>query len=468
MADVLLLDYAFPDPLGSTLRSILEPEAGCRFRLRKEVLTEAPDDISISLDRYDPAVVFLILSRMHVKQPAPLLEASSRILRGHSFIVVTREAEPADILRLLELGAEDFVTSPLGPADVLPRLWRLLDRLARPGKQVEGWNQTALRRLLGQSPAFLEQINRIPVVARCDVAVLISGETGTGKELVARAIHEMSPRASGQFVPVNCGAIPVDLVESEMFGHVRGAYTSAGTAQQGLVREAEGGTLFLDEIDSLPLLAQVKLLRFLQEKEYRPLGSPKAMHGNVRIITATNIDVEEGVRAGRIRRDLYYRLNILPIALPPLRDRTEDIPLLASHFCMHYARQFAKPVRGFTEAACEKLLLYRWPGNVRELENAVARAVALTGSGLVDAPDLSLAGHGESGPEPFQFAKDKVVKEFERTYLEGLLIVCHGNISRAAKVARKNRRAFWELLRKHHIDTNRFRQEALPGKLQSA
>ena len=205
--------------------------------------------------------------------------------------------------------------------------------------------------------------------------MLVLGETGTGKEVVGRAIHYLSPRAGKPFVPVNCGAIPVELVENELFGHERGAFTGATGSRDGLIQEAEQGTLFLDEVNALPLMAQVKLLRFLQSKEYRALGSTKSMQGDVRIIAASNADLEAEVAAGTMRRDLYYRLNVVPIVLPPLRTRSTDIILLARHFLAQYAAKLNSPAVAFSPEAERKLLLYSWPGNVRELEHVIERVV---------------------------------------------------------------------------------------------
>ncbi len=298
-----------------------------------------------------------------------------------------------------------------------------------------------LRQLIGESPAFLAEIRKIPVMARCDVSVLISGETGTGKEVCARAIHYLGPRAHNPFVPVNCGATPAELVENELFGHERGAFTDASTSQCGLIHEAEGGTLFLDEVDSLPALAQVKLLRFLQEKEYRRLGSTKTYQANVRIIVATNSDLEETVRTGKLRRDLYYRLNVLLLPLPPLRERREDIPLLARHFLAKYAAKFSKQVMDFSADAMPALMLYDWPGNVRELEHIVERAVVLSEQAVIHKADIVLP-HIETPAcqDSFQEAKAKVVAQFEKTYIQDLLRAHQGNITKAAQAAQKNRR----------------------------
>jgi DNA-binding NtrC family response regulator len=295
-------------------------------------------------------------------------------------------------------------------------------------------------------------------VAKCDASVLISGETGTGKEMCARAIHYLSPRANKPFIPFNCGAIPTDLMENELFGHVEGAFTGASTPQSGLIREANSGTLFLDDIDCLALNSQVKLLRFLQEKEYRQLGSAKVCQADVRVIAATNIDLEAAVEKGRLRHDLFYRLNIIPITLPTLRDRREDIPLIARHFLNKYATEFGKQLTGFASEAVQRLMLYDWPGNVRELEHVVERAVLFCEHPVIRDTDISLPRKKAAACKiSFKDAKAEVVNKFERSYIERLLLSYQGNITRAAQAAKKNRRAFWQLIHKHQIDVQAFK-----------
>jgi two-component system response regulator GlrR len=301
-------------------------------------------------------------------------------------------------------------------------------------------------------------------VARCDASVLISGETGTGKEVIARAIHHLSPRCRKPFLAVNCGAIPTDLVENELFGHERSAFTGASSQQDGVVQEAEGGTLLLDEIDSLPLLAQVKLLRFLQEKEYRPLGSSRTRKADVRVLAAANSDLESAVRQGRMRQDLYYRLNVLPFHLPPLRERREDIPRLARHFLAGFTAGRERSSQGFSPHALQALLDYDWPGNVRELEHVIERAVVLSrGGDLIREQSILLprAAAGAPAAESFQKAKARAVARFEASYIRDILLAHQGNISRAAKAADKDRRAFWELIRKHGIDASTSRTACL-------
>jgi two-component system, NtrC family, response regulator GlrR len=315
-----------------------------------------------------------------------------------------------------------------------------------------------LKQLIGASAAFLSETNKIPVVAKSDISVLISGETGTGKEMVGRAIHYLSPRAGQRFVPVNCGAIPVELLENELFGHERGAFTGASGPRDGLIQEAEKGTLFLDEVDCLPLLAQVKLLRFLQEKEYRPLGSTKALKGDVRIIAASNANLEQAVAAGTLRRDLYYRLNVVPINLPPLRDRSADILVLANHFLAHYAERLNSPAREFSPEAERKLMFYSWPGNVRELEHVVERVVVLSTQKTIQESHIVFPGDNDRlGALSFQEMKAKVISQFETNYIQSLLIAYKGNISKAAEAAQKERRTFWQLVRKHKIDAQKFK-----------
>ena len=312
-----------------------------------------------------------------------------------------------------------------------------------------------LGQLIGQSPGFLVAISKIPTMARCEANVLISGETGTGKEVCARAIHYLSPRSTKPFIAVNCGAIPADLVENELFGHEKGAFTDATVSRGGLIAEAAGGTLLLDEIDCLPLLAQVKVLRFLQEKEYRPLGATKTKTASVRIITASNANLEEVVNQGKFRKDLYYRINILPLILPPLRDRLQDIVLLARHFLAKFAAEFEKGAVEFSPKVLRMLQAYSWPGNVRELEHTIERAVALSENEMLGEADITLpTTHLQTPHEPFQTAKDQIVAQFEQTYLKNILLTHGGNITKAAEAAGKNRRAFWQLLRKHGIDVH--------------
>jgi two-component system response regulator GlrR len=310
-----------------------------------------------------------------------------------------------------------------------------------------------LAHVIGHSEPIRRLLMRLPKLSASDAGIMISGETGTGKEVFARAVHRLSDRASKPWVPINCGAIPVDLMEGELFGHVRGAYTSATSSRTGLVEEADGGTLFLDDVDCLSLAAQSKLLRLLQEREFRPVGSNGLRHADIRVVAASNRDLQSDAARGLFRKDLYYRLTALSFTLPPLRERREDIPPLAAHFMQQYAHQLRKPVQGIAPHAMRILSRYDWPGNVRELQHTIQRAVLLSPGATLDQADFQLGGAGESaGEASFSDAKARVVRDFERDYIRDALARCNGNITCAARASGKHRRAFFELMRKHGIE----------------
>lgn len=447
--------------MGTTLAEILMPYFSLKavdFFSACAVAT-SNGDLSRLILRSNPAIVFLGQTANLTKLTREFLELIQRDFPAIPVIVLVEAGEPNEMLAWLKLGAADFLTVPLRASDVVPRVWRLLEStdLGIP-RQTSDVAKVGVNELVGEDQKFLHEINKIPAIAKCEASVLISGETGTGKELCARAIHYLSPRSRHACIAVNCGALPTDLVENELFGHESGAFTGAKGSRSGLIQEADCGTLFLDEIDCLPLLAQVKLLRFLQEKEFRSLGSNKVCRANVRIIAATNADCEEAVKSGRLRRDLYYRLDVIRLALPSLRERGEDVLLLARHFLVKQAAQLNKQIAGFSPTAIRKLYFYEWPGNVRELEHIIMRAVVLSDHKIIQAEDITLLEKEDAAlSESFQDAKDRIVSEFERTYIRSLLLSCHGNISQAARMARKNRRAFWELIRKHHISARSLR-----------
>lgn len=323
----------------------------------------------------------------------------------------------------------------------------------------------AKAKLVGRAPAFLRAIQQLPVVASSEATVLISGETGTGKELVARAIHYLSARAGRPYVPVNCGSLPGTLLEDELFGHERGAFTDAHAQRRGLIAQADKGTLFLDEIEALSPKAQVSLLRVLEEKKFRALGSRNEQPANVRILAATNTPLEDMVSAGIFRADLYYRLRVLSIHMPPLRERKEDLPLLTHHFLLKHTPPGREMPR-LSAAAQAALATYDWPGNVRELENAIISAVHFCSSTEIQIDDLgvpvlSLRRHDvptvvSTEECSFKTKKQRVIEAFEKDYLLRLMAEYHGNVSRAALAAGKERRDFGKLLKKYHIDPKGF------------
>jgi two-component system, NtrC family, response regulator GlrR len=368
-------------------------------------------------------------------------------------LVTTTHPDTFDFLRVLEIGASDFLLPPLRSSELLPRVIRHARVSGYTNAIVQKLKEDiGLKQIIGESPAFLDKVRCIPRFARCDATVLISGESGTGKEVFARAIHYLSPRTGRPFVPVNCGALPENLVESEIFGHKRGAFTGATADQAGLIREAEGGTLFLDEIDCLTAHVQVKLLRFLQDGEYRLVGSPQISQANVRVIAATNADLKDVVQSGEFREDLFYRLNVLALALPALRERTGDIVLLTYDFLEKQAAITKTRPKILSVAALYRLLSHTWPGNVRELQNVLMRASVLSDHEVIEASDINLPDE-KPGVEDLSFRalKSRVVWRFEHDFLASVLHAHHGNISRAAVAAKKNRRAFWQLLRKHGL-----------------
>ena len=295
------------------------------------------------------------------------------------------------------------------------------------------------------------------LVAGSDASVMIFGESGSGKEMLARAIHKASARAGQPFVAVNCGAIPEQLLESELFGHVKGAFTGAAGDYKGLFQAAGHGTVFLDEIGDMPLPLQVKLLRVLQEREVRPIGSTQSVKVDVRIISATHRNLEDAIKATTFREDLYYRLHVVALSLPPLSQRREDIPVLANHFLKTLAARYGKPLNGFAQDAMEVLVRHTWPGNVRELYNVVEQAVALATTPIITPGLLESAIRGEMGDlSSFESARF----EFERDYLAKLLKITNGNVTQAARLAKRNRTEFYKLLQRHHLNPSMFKPVA--------
>ena len=377
-----------------------------------------------------------------------------------ALLVLTAQMPAAMLTALMSAGVYDFAAWSASADELVARLQRAVGLMPAAARiDMRCVLTPRMRNFVGTSAPFVRQIGKLPTFAGCDAGVLIVGETGTGKEVCAQAIHYLSARASKPWVAVNCGAIPTELVESELFGHVKGAYTNAHANREGLVREAEGGTLFLDDVDCLPLPAQAKLLRFLQEREYRAVGSNAVRTADVRIISASNKRLAQMVARGEFRQDLYFRLNVLNLDLPALRERREDIPALALHFIGQFAQQFGRAVCALSPRAVQRLLAHDWPGNVRELKHAIERAVLLCHGPALNETDLELTGPDEPvlDAQSFAAAKARVIERFERGYLETLLATHGGNITHAAQAASKNRRAFFELLRKHHIQPEQFR-----------
>jgi two-component system response regulator GlrR len=301
---------------------------------------------------------------------------------------------------------------------------------------------------------LLDQAQR---VAASDVSVLITGPSGSGKELVARAIHQASARADQPFIAINCGALPEQLLESELFGHTKGAFTGAVNQHEGLFRAAQGGTLFLDEIGDMPVALQVKLLRVLQDRTIRPVGSTQSTPVDVRIISATHRDLEAAMLSQEFREDLYYRLNVVNLELPPLRERPEDIPLLARHFLTQAAHKHNRKVRGISPGALHLLAQAAWPGNVRQLENVMEQVVALSPSPIIPEGLISKALTNQERVIP---SFNEARADFERRYLIKVLQITEGNVTHAARIAQRNRTDFYKLLNKHQLEAAQFKADA--------
>jgi DNA-binding NtrC family response regulator len=380
---------------------------------------------------------------------------------GLPVVVVTGHSSLESAIAAMRAGAHDFVTKPIDVDVLLLTIQRAVKhqmlheevaRLRRSLAEVGPLRQT----LIGDSREMERVLELVRRVATTDATVLVTGESGTGKELVARAIHEASARSSGQFVALNCAAVPAQLLESELFGHVRGAFTDAHAARRGLFVEASGGTLFLDEIGEMPAEMQVKLLRALQERTVRPVGGNEELAFDSRIIAATNRDLEAEVSAGRFREDLYYRINVVGVHVPPLRERPGDIALLATHFVDRYAGRFGKAVTGLGASVLDRLLAYAWPGNVRELENSIERAVALATTTQLRVEDLPARVRSRSND--VATTRDELpprlvtLEELERDYIHHVLRVLGANKSMAARVLGIDRRTLYRRLEQFERD----------------
>ncbi|MBK2542683.1 two-component system response regulator GlrR [Klebsiella quasipneumoniae] len=368
---------------------------------------------------------------------------------GMPVIILTAHGSIPDAVAATQQGVFSFLTKPVDKDALYKAIDEALEQ--RSPATDEAWRQAIVIR----SPLMLRLLEQAGMVAQSDVSVLINGQSGTGKEIVAQAIHNASPRHDKPFVAINCGALPEQLLESELFGHARGAFTGAVSNREGLFQAAEGGTLFLDEIGDMPVALQVKLLRVLQERKVRPLGSNRDIEINVRIISATHRDLPKAMARGEFREDLFYRLNVVNLKIPPLSERTEDIPLLANHLLRQSADRHKPFVRAFSSDAMKRLMAAKWPGNVRQLVNVIEQCVALTSSPVIGDALVEQALEGENTALPtFVEARN----QFELNYLRKLLQITRGNVTHAARMAGRNRTEFYKLLSRHELDANDFKE----------
>jgi two-component system response regulator GlrR len=367
-------------------------------------------------------------------------------------IMLTAFGTVPDALEAVSRGVFGYLVKPVDGRDLLAKIEQALS--ASGGQQGEPGEESWRADFISRSPQMAELLAQTRLVAASDASVLIRGESGTGKEVLARALHRCSARSKGPFVAVNCGAIPDNLLESELFGHEKGAFTGAAQRHQGLVLEADGGTLFLDEIGDMPLALQVKLLRLLQDREVRAVGSARARPVDIRVVSATHRDLETLMREGSFREDLFYRLNVVTLFLPPLSERREDIPLLAQHFLSVVAQRYGRPAPSFAPDALEYLTASRWPGNIRQLSNVIEQCCVLCTGPLLTLAQVQKSVSDESVAIP---TLAEVRRVAEREYLERLLRLTGGNVADAARLAERNRTEFYRLLQRHELDAATFK-----------
>jgi two-component system response regulator GlrR len=443
--DILLVD---DDPDLLKLISLRLTSAGYRVRTAESGETALA---AIAVRR--PAAVVTDL-RMPGIDGLQLFDAINRQHAGIPVLILTAHGTIPDAVSATQRGVFGYLTKPFDSQELLQKVASAIKLSGGdPGRSAaeEAWREGIITR----SPLMEDLLRQAKLVADSDASILIHGESGTGKELLARAIHRASPRRDKPFVAVNCGAIPADLLESELFGHARGAFTGAVQAHKGLFQAADGGTLLLDEIGDMPMPLQVKLLRVLQEGEVRPVGSTQAIPIDVRVISATHRDLDAQKDSGQFREDLYYRLNVVSLRLPSLAERREDIPALAAHFLRRLAERYRKPAPTLAPDAMALLVAAPWPGNVRQLLNLLEQAMALTTTSVIPSSLVQNALKEDAAALiPFEEAR----KTFERDYLVRLLKITGGNVTQAAQLAKRNRTEFYKLLQRHRLEPSMFKE----------
>jgi two-component system response regulator GlrR len=444
--DILLVD---DDPDLLKLISLRLTSAGYRVRT-----ADSGETALAALAIVRPSAVITDL-RMPGIDGLQLFDAIHRQDPALPVIILTAHGTIPDAVAATQRGVFGFLTKPFDSQDLLQKVAAAIKVTGEP---TAPGPETATERRSGiitRSPKMEDLLRQARLVADSDASVLICGESGTGKELLARMIHRSSPRRDKPFVAVNCGAIPEPLLESELFGHARGAFSGAVQAHKGLFQAADGGTIFLDEIGDMPLSLQVKLLRVLQEGEVRPVGATQSIPVDVRVISATHRDLDAHKATGQFREDLYYRLNVVSLRLPSLAERREDIPLLATHFLRKLADRYKKPVPSLAPDAMAMLIAAPWPGNVRQLLNLVEQALALATTTVIPASLVQSALREDaSALIPFEEAR----KQFELDYLVRLLKITGGNVTQAALLAKRNRTEFYKLLQRHRLEPAMFKE----------
>ena len=422
------------------------------IRLRAEGYDiEAVDSAQQALavvGRFAPDLVITDL-RMDKMDGIGLLKELQTRSPGLRVVIITAHGTIPDAVTATQSGAFGFLTKPIDKDELMTTVEKAL-KVSGSVEVDEDWATGIITR----NQAMKEILNQAKMVAATDARVLINGESGTGKELLAKAIHNASPRANKPFVAINCSAMAEELLESELFGHEKGAFTGATRSHKGLFQSAEGGTLLLDEIGDMPMRLQVKLLRVLQEHQVRPVGSTEAIEVDVRVISATHRDLQEMMKEDKFREDLYYRLNVVNIRIPPLDERREDIPLLVAHFLSQIAKEADQERKVYAPEAVEMLVMAEWPGNIRQLYNVVRQNVALSRSPVISG-ELVQQSLGEHAGKLLSFSDAR--DEFTRNYLSQILQITQGNVSQAARLAKRNRTDFYKLLARHDLNPDQFK-----------
>ena len=418
---------------------------------------------AVAGDIFDLAIVDLQLAE---QDGISLMEDLHRVLPEMPVIILTAHGSIGSAVEAMKRGAATYLTKPFDARELILQIERAMEnrRLTAEISRLKGLlaERYGFENIIARSEAMGRVLEVVSRIAQTDSTVYIHGESGTGKELIARALHLASARKEKPFVAINCAALPETLLESELFGHEKGSFTGAVRTSKGLFAQAHEGTIFLDEIGDMPLSIQSKFLRVLQERQFTPVGGEGSVSVDVRVIVATNKDLNQQVAQGLFREDLYYRIHVIPLELPPLRERKEDIPLLVDHFIRKYGKQMNKVVKGLAPKALQRLMLHDWPGNVRELENTIEYAMAMTRDDVIGEDGVLPAKAGLSdGPlKPLKESKDA----FEKEYLINILKVTRGNVSSAAELAGKYRADFYNLLKKYELNPGDFKKEPAPPK----
>ncbi len=463
--EILVVDDE-PDMLELLKRS-LEPDLNCRM----STASSAKQALQLLAEKsFNLALIDIKMPEMDGLE---LLELVKRKWPDLTVVMMTAYGSIETAVYAMKQGAYDFITKPFDHEALLVRLEKALERSSllaenRRLKEKSEDSPHVFQGMVGKSQAMKRVFETIRMVAATDFTVFITGESGTGKDLAGRAVHELSPRRENEYVAVNCPTVPEQILESELFGYKKGAFTHATQNRIGLFKQADGGSIFLDEIGDVSPAIQTKLLRVLQEKEIKPLGDTRSVKVDVRIIASTNQDLKEKIRQGLFREDFYYRLNVLPIEIPPLRERPEDIPLIADHLFQKHRERLKKPEKTMSPELVAFFQDCWWEGNVRELENVIVQSLLFSSSEKVRPEDLALektggkstgsAGHADVQELPYKAAKEKVLREFNSGYIGSVLKKTGGNVTRAARMCGMERQALQQVMRRYGISAEDFRE----------